>query len=199
MWNATKLRTSNGFTWIGQGCVCKCACNVSVRVRCMNVCVWTLACICAFAKPTWRTGITIKIRIFLPVLDSVLIEQCPHTHTQYLWWKLQWWRSALTTQYPFYLRALDKYDTQKEKAVQKKSTARRRGSLDSWKNSSARICVGVLVHSCDCERAYVQVYLEKVKNECRKTKLRNQNATMMASLVDRWMDGRTDGWCFYLM
>lgn len=65
---------------------------------------------------------------------------------------------------------------EKEKAITKKSV-RRRGSLDSMeKFINANLCGCVSVcRSCDCERAYVPVYLEKVKNECRKIVLRNQN------------------------
>lgn len=169
-------------------CICGCACMC-----------WT--CICAFAKPSqakpWRAGITMKIRIFLLVPDSVLIEQCTmHDGSSMV-------EKRVHNAISHYLRALDKYDREGESCSEKAPWCEDVGVRDSWKNLSTRICVGVCVwvYSCDCERAYVQVYLEKVKSECRKITLRNQNATMMASLcwmnsiVDRWMDG----WCFYLM
>lgn len=113
-----------------------------------------------------------------------------------------WWRSAFTTQYPI-IYGLSTNMTEKEKAVAKEHRGAKTWECEIHGKIYQRefVWVCVWVYSCDCERAYVQVYLEKVKSECRKITLRNQNATMMASLcwmnsiVDRWMDG----WCFYLM
>lgn len=190
MWNATKLRTSNGFTWIGQGYV-----HVSVAVR---VCVeHVFARSPSQAKPSHdELVLPWKLEYFF-----LCLIQYWSNNVQCMM-EAPWWRSAFTTQYPI-IYGLSTNMTEKEKAVAKKHRGAKTWECEIHGKIYQRefVWVCVWVYSCDCERAYVQVYLEKVKSECRKITLRNQNATMMASLcwmnsiVDRWMDG----WCFYLM
>lgn len=135
MWNATKLRTSNGFTWIGQGYV-----HVSV-LRGVRVCVeHVFARSPSQAKP-WRAGITMKIRIFLLALDSVLIEQYT-IHMMEASMVEKRAHNAISIIY-----GLSTNMTETEKAARKKARCEDVGVRDSWKNSSTRICVWVCVSS----------------------------------------------------